>query len=133
MKTLPASLKIVVSASVGIGMALAIVSFAQNAPAPGSYVLHLKDNVPVKNKAAFEAALKKNSKDKMKWKDEKGEVTDVPSVASNAPRSEDIQTAQVKTFDAAERARLTTIGAHVTQQAAFDKPSALKAVVDTLQ
>jgi hypothetical protein len=132
MKTLPESVKIVVLAAVGIGAALTIVTFAQNTPAPGSYVLLLKDNVPVANKAQFEAALKKNSKDKMKWKDEQEKVTDVPTV-SNAPRPEDIQTAQVKTFDAATRARLTTIGAHVTVQASFNTAAGLKAVVDTLQ
>lgn len=132
MKTLPESVKIVVLAAVGIGAALTIVTFAQNTPAPGSYVLLLKDNVPVANKAQFEAALKKNSKDKMKWKDEQEKVTDVPTV-SNAPRPEDIQTAQVKTFDAATRARLTTIGVHVTVQASFNTAAGLKAVVDTLQ
>ena len=133
MKTLPESVKIVVLAAVGIGAALTIVTFAQNTPAPGSYVLLLKDNVPVANKAQFEAALKKNSKDKMKWKDEQGKVTDVPTIVSNAPRPEDIQTAQVKTFDAATRARLTTIGAHVTVQTSFNTAAELKAVVDTLQ
>lgn len=133
MKTVPGSLKIVVLAAVGIGAALTIVTFAQNTPAPGSYVLQLKDNVPVADKAKFEAALKKNSKDKMKWKDAQGHVTDVPTIASNAPRPEDIQTVQVKTFDAATRARLTTIGAHVTVQASFNTAAELKAVVDTLQ
>jgi hypothetical protein len=133
MKTLPRSLKIVVLAAVGIGAALTIVTFAQDKPAPGSYVLQLKDNVPVADKAKFEAALKKNSKDKMKWKDDQGNVTNVPTIVSNAPRPEDIQTVQVKTFDAATRARLTTIGAHVTVQASFNTAAGLKAVVDTLQ
>lgn len=133
MKTLPGSFKIVVLAAVGIGAALTIVSFAKDTPAPGSYVLQLKDNVWVKDKAKFEAALKSNSKDKMKWKDEHGVVTDVPTTVSNAPRPQDIQTVQVKTFDAAERARLTAIGAHVTQQATFNTAAELKAVVDTLQ
>jgi hypothetical protein len=133
MKTLPGSLKIVVLAAVGIGGALTIVSFADNKPAPGSYVLVLKDNVPVANRAKFESALKKNSKDKMKWKNEDGTQNDVPGNASNGPRLEDMQTAQVKAFDSAERARLTTIGVHVTQTVAFDTAAALKAVVDTLQ
>jgi hypothetical protein len=134
MKSLSGSLRIVVLAAVGIGLALAIVSFAQNRPAPGSYVLMLKDNVPVKDKGKFEAAMRANTKDKMKWKDAQGKDTDVPSgVTSNAPRAQDIQTTQVKSFDNTDRGRLTAIAVHVTIQAAFDSPSGLKAVVDTLQ
>jgi hypothetical protein len=135
MKALPGSLKIVVLAAVGIGITLAVVSFAQSkpAPAPGSYVLLLKDNVPVADKTKFEAALRKHTKDKAKWKDESGKDSDVPSNASNAPRAEEIQTAQIKAFDSAERARLTAIGVHVTQQLSFNTAAALKAVVDTLQ
>jgi hypothetical protein len=135
MKTLPGSLKIIVLAAMGIGISLAIVSFAQSkpTPAPGSYVLLLKDNVPVADKAKFEAALKKHTKDKMKWKDESGKDSDVPSSALNAPRAEEIQTAQIKAFDSAERARLTAIGVHVTLQASFNTAAALKEVVDTLQ
>jgi hypothetical protein len=133
MKSLSGSLRIVVLAAVGIGLALTIVSFAQSRPAPGSYVLQLKDNVPVADKAKFEAAMKKNTKDKMKWKDEQGKVSDVPSIALNAPRAQDIQTTQVKSFDNTERGRLTAIAVHVTIQAAFNTSGALKEVVDTLQ
>jgi hypothetical protein len=134
MKSLSGSLKIVVLAAVGIGLALTIVSFAQTRPAPGSYVLQLKDNVPVADKAKFEAAMRRNTKDKMKWKDEQGIVTDVPSaVTLNAPRAQDIQTTQVKSFDNTERGPLTAITVHVTTQSSFDTAAALKAVVDTLQ
>lgn len=134
MKSLSGSLRIVVLAAVGIGLALTIVSFAQSRPAPGSYVLQLKDNVPVADKAKFEAAMRRNTKDKMKWKDEKGTVTDVPSATtSSAPRSQDIQTTQVKSFDNTERGRLTAISVHVTVQSSFDTAAGLKAVVDTLQ
>jgi hypothetical protein len=134
MKSLSGSLRIVVLAAVGIGLALTIVSFAQTRPAPNSYVLMLKDNVPVKDKAKFEAAMKKNTKDKMKWKDERGMVTDVPSgITLNAPRSQDIQTTQVKSFDNTERGRLTAIAVHVTIQAAFNTSGGLKEVVDTLE
>jgi hypothetical protein len=134
MKSLSGSLKIVVLAAVGIGLALTIVSFAQSRPAPGSYVLQLKDNVPVADKAKFEAAMRQNTKDKMKWKNEQGIVTDVPSgVTLNAPRAQDIQTTQVKSFENTERGPLTAIAVHVTIQSTFDTAAALKAVVDTLQ
>jgi hypothetical protein len=134
MKSLSGSLKIVVLAAVGIGLALTIVSFAQSRPAPGSYVLQLKDNVPVVDKAKFEAAMRQNTKDKMKWKNEQGIVTDVPSgVTLNAPRAQDIQTTQVKSFENTERGPLTAIAVHVTIQSTFDTAAALKAVVDTLQ
>jgi hypothetical protein len=134
MKSLSGSLRTVVLAAVGIGLALAIVSFAQSGPAPGSYVLVLKDNVPVKDKGKFEAAMRGNTTDKMKWKDEQGHVTDVPSGnASYTPRAQDIQTTQVKSFDNTERGRLTAIAVHVTVQSSYDTPAGLKAVVDTLQ
>lgn len=134
MKSLPGSLITVVLAAVGIGLALTIVSFAQTRPAPNSYVLVLKDNVPVADKAKFEAAMRKNTKDKMKWKDEQGNVTDVPSgTTSYAPRAQDIQTTQVKSFDNTELGRLTAIAVHVTIQSSFNTAAALKEVVDTLQ
>ncbi|MEY2480395.1 MAG: hypothetical protein QOI04_1322 [Verrucomicrobiota bacterium] len=134
MKITSATFKIVALGTLGIGLAVSIVSFAQTAPAPGSYVLVLKDNVPIKDKGKLEAALKKNTKDKMKWKDESGTVTDIPAgVASNSPRAEDIRTTQVKVFDKAERERLTVIGVNVTQQVSFNTAAALKEVVDTLQ
>jgi hypothetical protein len=133
MKSLSGSLRIVVLAAVGIGLALTIVSFAQSRPAPNSYVLVLKDNVPVADKAKFEAAMRKNTKDKMKWKDERNTVTDVPSVVLDAPRAQDIQTTQVKAFDNTERGPLTAIAVHVTIQAAFNTSGGLKEVVETLQ
>jgi hypothetical protein len=126
MKNLPRSFKGSVLAAAGIATVLAVVSFADDKPKPGAYELVLNDFVPVKDKAKLEAALTKHTKDHLKWKDDAGNLSDIPKPTA-------MRTSRIIIAKEAQSHELTTIGSSVSHTAKFNNPGGLKEVVDALQ
>jgi hypothetical protein len=126
MKNLPRSFKGSVLTAAGIAMVLAVVSFADDKPKPGAYTLTLNDFVPVKDKAKLEAALTKHTKDHLKWKDDAGNLSDIPKPTA-------MRTSRIMIAEKAQSHELTTIGSSVSHTLNFNSPAGLKAVVDALQ